>query len=407
MSKVNNFFDFTFFEDVEYTSTVMKPEEEWANPDTPEYETITKKVQQTAADNAIQFAITTEENEEIKGLCGGEHLFISTTTSEFIVPAGTTSLNLSVQMVSRNGGSNIQPKFVHNIITYVGQSRRKVFTFNTEQQIDLFTYAKHIITSDIRQFDYKSDPDFGIFLTLDDGSVLYGITTEGTFAWQRYTTNGRILSCAVIRASDEDAVYMAVERFGTVYLERLRNIYSYEFENRPYLDCHRYFESNSNNIESISRSSIPLPNGVTVRIHYKSVDGTEGEIERTLAANTDITIPASLFVRKVYVGLSYPMKVYTWRIDTSDTEGLAKNVEAIFFRLFNSSGFNVRKDAVDVFRVDIPDYDGVDTVTYSGIIKYNLLSPWDLDKNIMIESSDGYPVNILNIMPQLAIGDVV
>jgi len=406
MSKVNSFFDFTFFEDVEYTSTVMKPEEEWDNPDTPEYETITKKVQQTAADSAIQFAITTEENEEIKGLCAGGHLFISTTTSEFIVPAGTTALNLSTQIVSRNGGSKVQPRLVQNIITYVGQSKRKLFTFSPEQQIDLFTYAKHIIEEDVIQFDYKSDPDFGLFITLANGTVLYGIVSEGTFAWQKYKTDGKILSCAVIRAKDEDAVYMAVERYSTIYLERLKTINSYEFENRPYLDCYQYLYSASN-IETIERESILLPNGVTVRLHYQSADGTEGELDRTLEANTNITIPAALNVRKVYIGLPYVMKVYTWRIDTSDTEGLAKNVEAIYFRLFNSSGFNIRKDAIDVFRVDIPDYDGIDTITYSGIIKYNLLSPWDLDKNVMIESADGYPVNILNIMPQLAIGDVV
>lgn len=406
MSKVNDYFDFTFFEDIEYTSTVMKPEDEWASPDVPEYETIIKKVQQTGADSAIQFMVMTDENESIQSLGGGRDLFISTTTSEFIVPAGATALNLSLQMISRNGGYRIQSRFIQDTITYVGQSRRRLFTFSQDSRIDLFNYAKHIVSDDIIQFDYRSDPDFGIYITLANGTMLYGFPNENTMAWHRYTTNGNIKSCAVIRAIDEDAVYCIVIRSGIALLERLTSINDYSFNNRPYLDSWQYYESTSPGyISSIPRGNIKLPNGSILRIHYMTGDGTEGEVGVTLSSSNIDILSIANNITKLFIGLSYNMIARTWRLDSADTEGIVKMLESIHFRLYNSSGFNLRKDEQDVFYVPVPDYQGTEQVTYSGPVRYDALSPWDVDKSIQIESENGYPVNILVIMPQFITGD--
>ena len=402
MSKVNDYFDFTFFEDVEYTSTVMKPEKEWASPDIPEYETLIKVVHQTGADNAIQFSIMTEENEAIVSLCGGQHLFISTTTSEFFVPAGTTALNLTIQMVSRNGGSSIQSRFIQDMVTFIGNSKRRVYTFSPEKNIDLFNYSKHIITSDIIQIDYASDPIFEIYITLANGTVIRGMPSEGTMSWSRYTTSGNIKSTAVIRQQDEDAVYSVVIRGQSANVERLRRINGYEFNERAYLDSYKYIESETP-LTTINRSIIPFPNGNVIHIHYLTDDGKESEMQVKLSSS-DIIVPG---IVKAFIGVPYNMVVKTWRIDTSDTEGIYKNVESIFFRLYKSSGFYLVKDNTEYFDVMIPDYDGINQILYDGLVKYNALSPWDTDKQVHIESFNGYPVNILNIMPQLATGEVV
>jgi len=403
MSKVNDHFDFTFFEEIEYTSTVMTPEDEWADPSVPEYETLVKKVQQTGADSAIRFMVMTEEKEEVKALSGADDLFIATSTSEFIIPKGSTALNFALQMVSRNGASKLQPRFMRDAIVFVGASKRVVFTFNKEQRVDLFAYAKHIIDSDIVQIDYRSDPEFEIYITLANGDVLVGVIQDQSMAWQRISTAGHIYSTAVIALQDEDAVYMITERDGGALLERLTTIKDYTFENRPYLDCYTYIGS-ATDITSIGRSVVPLDDGTDIVIHYVDADGNEGDITTTLTS-TNISIDPALHVRKLFVGLPYLMRVETWRMDSVETEGIVKSVVAVHFRLFNSSGFSIRKDETDVFMVPIPDYDGVEQVTYTGPVRFDLLSPWDTDKSIEIESYNGYPVNILVIMPEYVLGE--
>jgi len=416
MSKVNDYFNFCYFEELEYIQTAMRAKP-WADNNVPEYETRTNTTQQIGAASAILLAIATDENEAIQSLVAQQDLFIGTSTSEFLFSAGLTALNPRVDLVSRYGSANLQARFIKNSIMFVSSSSRRIRAFG-DTGYDMMEYSEHIAGSDIISIDFRQAPYNEIIAVLQDGTAILGRLNDTGVAWCRINTrSGDIIESVVtIRASDEDAVYFMVKRNigGRLCrnIERMKTTDDASFSGRFYLDCATLVSAGS------SFLAVQF-NGNTIAIRFlRTSDGREytGTAVATLGAITtyidsvtgqSTAIPA--FTNLIY-GLPFTAALETFRMDTPETEGLQKLAGALFFRCYKTGPFdlvNNRTHTVNRQKISPPDFQGVVQFPYTGTIRCENFSPWDTDQSIRLESNTSDPLGIQVILPQFETGDSI
>jgi len=429
MSKVNDYFNFAYFEEIEYIQTAMRPKP-WADDDTPEYETKTNTIQQTGSSSAICLVIATDENEAIQSLVAQDDLFIGTSTSEWIFPAGLTALNPRVSLVSRYGSANLQARFIRDAIMFVGSSGKTVRAFGSPGA-DLMQYAEHIAKAGIISFDFRQEPYNELYLVLANGTAVVGRLGDEGIAWFRIATKegDLIESVACIRASDEDAAYFIVKRIigaSTVRtIERMISTDDSAFASRFYLD--------SATITPVTGGSVSINAtrfvGETISIRgVRKAGGSEFSGTAVVPGNGTVTafiddadtsavpvaIPLPEFTQAIF-GFPYNSAIETMRLDAMETAGILKKAEAIFFRCYETGPFDLvvrhpapagdPTDTEDRFPITAPTYDGVTQFPYTGTIRYENMDPWSTDQTIRLESNGSTPLGIQLIIPQYQVGE--
>ena len=420
MSKVNDYFNFAYFEEIEYIQTAMKPKSEETDNDTPEYETKTSTIQQTGSSSAICLVIATDENEAIQSLVAQDDLFIGTSTSEWIFPAGLTALNPRVSLVSRYGSANLQARFIRDAIMFVGSSRKTVRAFGSPGA-DLMQYAEHIAKAGIISFDFRQEPYNELYLVLANGTAVVGRLGDEGVAWFRIATKegDLIESVACIRASDEDAAYFIVKRIigeSTVRtIERLVTTDDTTFAGRIYLDS-------ATLVPASSGFNATRLIGETVTIRGIRADGKEFSGTAVAASSvtqfTDDADGASRSIdafTQLIFGLPYNSAIETMRLDAIETAGILKKAEAIFFRCYETGPFDLvvrhpapfgdPTDTEDRFPITAPTYDGVTQFPYTGTIRYENMDPWSTEQTVRLESNGSTPLGIQLIIPQYQVGE--
>jgi hypothetical protein len=242
MSKVNDYTNFCYFEEVEYERTVLALDG---------VTVVTKQdiIQQIGMASAIKYILATEENESVMWMASVADLVIGTETSEWISPVDASAINPYVKLTSRDGSCAIQGRFIMGSVIFVSPSSRlvKVFQPNygqTSQSIS--DYADHITKIGIVGFDFRQEPMQEMFFVLADGTVARGTFTgrgaEATVAWSKIVTKSgdAIIGVACIASGDEDAVYFVVRRIVGVSveinIERFTTNENDTFYHRFYLD---------------------------------------------------------------------------------------------------------------------------------------------------------------------------
>lgn len=419
MSKTNEFANFAFFEEIEYTQTALKPTAEWGGDGSvPEYETTINTVQQIGSSSAIRLQLATEENEKITSLAAKDDLFIGTATGEWIFPSGLTALNPRVVLVSRHGTSTIRSRFIENDIVFLNQSRRRIRTFSG---IDLLKYASHLTKSPIIAMDFRQDPYTEIYAVLEDGTAIVGRFNGQEAAWARIVTraNDYIENVCCIRHPDEDAVFFTVLRGGSARtLERLMTVDEDAFATRYGYDYgHHHGSFTAGNTLTISQFTNLT--GIRARLLTSS-----GEIEGSCVFNssgncvsftpdsTGISGAMPSFT-EAHFGFPYLARLKTFRLDANDTEGAPKNATAIHFRCYATGPFSLVRDAVGIYQdketfpVVIPTLDGATPYPYTGPIRHENMGPWSVDQAIILEAETGATMGIQNIVPQIEVSEVL
>lgn len=118
------------------------------------------------------------------------------------------------------GSANIQAVIANDQILFVERGGRKVreFAFSIERDKyvspDLTLLAEHITESGIEEVAYQERPESILWCVLDDG-VLLSLTykrEQEVIAWARHVTDGEFESVAVVPGSEEDEVWVVVNR---------------------------------------------------------------------------------------------------------------------------------------------------------------------------------------------------
>lgn len=176
-------------------------------------------------DEAIEFAILSDQVNAIRHVFSGRHLQVFTSGAEWQVSGSPlTPSTVQLHRQTRVGsivGRNVPPVDVDGATIFVSRNGRELreFVYTDVEQAyranDLALLAQHIIKDPVDQsFDQKNRL---LHLALADGNIatLTAYRAEQVAAWTLQHTDGKILS---VSAVGED-VYVLVERAGNFTIE--------------------------------------------------------------------------------------------------------------------------------------------------------------------------------------------
>lgn len=244
-------------------------------------------------DEAIEFAILSDQVNAIRNLFSGRHLQVFTSGAEWMVagdPLTPTTVQLNRQ--TRIGSivdRTVPPVDVDGATIFAARNGRELREFvytdveQAYQASDLALLSQHLIANPIDQaFDKKNRL---LHLVLADGrlATLTAYRAEQIAAWTMQDTQGTVLSVAVV---GED-VYLLVNRSGTITIE--------SFDDALYVDSGLAGESGS---PSVTWSGLDHLEGRTVSI---VADGVVLPDVVVSGGTVTLEAPAS----SVAIGLSY------------------------------------------------------------------------------------------------------
>ncbi len=284
-------------------------------------------------DEAIEFAILSDQINAICNLVSSRHLLIFTTGAEWMLSAETltpTSLVLSCQTNTGSyGKNNLLPQQINGATVFVSKNGKQLQEFlytDTEQAYlskDLNLLADNILQQplSIAFSQYENV----VYLVLEDGTVsaLTTYRTEEVNAWSKLKTSGEFVSVAVIG----EEIYFAVARGERFFIER--------FSDTFFADCavELTSEDNQSHWEGLS-----VYEGQEVCVSSKGYNLGKYIVQ-------DEAIDLFEETSKIYVGLPYehliePMPYMMENIKPMPVKGL--RVVNALFRLINSKSFRLR-----------------------------------------------------------------
>lgn len=192
-------------------------------------------------DEAIEFAILSDQVNAIKAVVSSRHLLVFTTGAEWMVsgdPLTPNSIQLRRQTsIGSYAKQMISPQQIDGatvFISYNGSQLREFLYTDVEQAYqakDLTLLSTDILAKPI---DIAfSQNESVLYIILEDGSIscLTSYRTEEVNAWSKLKTNGKFISIAVLG----DEIYFSTYRNGKYFIEQLVD--------NSYADCSIYLSS--------------------------------------------------------------------------------------------------------------------------------------------------------------------
>lgn len=177
-------------------------------------------------DEAIEFAILSDQVNAISAVFSGRHLQVFTSGAEWTVSGDPlTPQNVQVHRQTRVGSPTdrlVPPRDVDGATLFVSRNGREVreFLYTDAEQAyrsaDLALLARHLVEDPV---DQDFDQGRRLLLIVMAGGSLAALTVyraEQVTAWTRLDTAGAVRSVAVVG----DDVYLLVERDGVWMIER-------------------------------------------------------------------------------------------------------------------------------------------------------------------------------------------
>lgn len=178
-------------------------------------------------DEAIEFAILSDQVNAIRAVFSGRHLQIYTSGAEWMVTGDPlTPGNLQLRRQTRIGSptdKTIPPRDVDGATLFVprnGPELREFLFTDVEQAYqatDLATLAKHLIETPVDQDFDSSNRLFYMVMANGDMATVTIFRSEQVTAWSLQQTDGAYLSIAMVG----DTPYVLVSRTGGVFIETL------------------------------------------------------------------------------------------------------------------------------------------------------------------------------------------
>lgn len=327
------------------------------------------------ADNAIEFAILSDQVNAITAVVSSRHLLVFTTGAEWMVsgdPLTPTSIQLRRQTnVGSYSKHNIIPQQIDGATVFVSQSGTQLREFlytdveQAYQAKDLTLMSNDIIKNPV-DCTFNQD-ECVLYLVMENGEIscLTTYRTEEVTAWSQLKTNGKFLSVAVIG----DEIYFCVERNGKFFIEMMDENFYVDCGIKMTSEVEKTLWDGLNHLEGCEVSV--LADGFSLG-KYTVSDGSINLLEE---------------VREIVVGLPYEHVVEPLPFMLEGVKPFSpKAVRVIcgLFRVLNTQGFciNMGKGFVQVplkrlFKDEILD---APLNTYSGDIQLRAIG-WIRDMN--------------------------
>lgn len=216
---------------------------------------------------------------------------------------------------SRGGSSSVRPITIDNSCIYVKPTKDAIKDFYYQYQIDAYAgdqldiLARNLFENKkIKQLAFQ-EQDKTIWVLFEDGSMAYCcyMKEQEVLGWNKFETNGKVVSIATIMRNFNDTLYLAVERDNGICIERLdKRFNSKKVKDQIFLDSVIVHEESGAYFNTIT--GLNHLNGQSVDI---LADGFV--IKNVLVENGTVTLDN--YVTKAIIGLPYETRVETLDIN--------------------------------------------------------------------------------------------
>lgn len=255
--------------------------------------------------DAMYYTLAADEYNQIEWMVTQARLVLGKTGGEWTIGSSDplvplTPTNVSVRRHSNYGSKEIPALLVNDVIFFLQRQGRKVreLTYSWEKDgyvaPDMTILSEHITEGGIINWDYQQQPDAVLWAARNDGTLLGMIyeRSEEVVGWFRVVTDGTIESVATMYGSNQDEVWMVVNRTidGSTarYIERFALIDTEtDKEDNIFLDSSLSVDYGAGStIESVTQAMPPVvtitghsfSDGDNVRITGSGVEQLDGEI---------------------------------------------------------------------------------------------------------------------------------
>lgn len=244
-------------------------------------------------DEAIEFALLSDQVDAIRAVVAGRHLQLFTTGAEWMVtgePLTPTSLRAQRQTrIGSHADRAIPPRHVDGATLFLARSGKELreFLYTDIDQAytatDLALLSSHVFRNPVDQ-DYAAQ-DRLFLIVMGDGRIaaLTVYRAQQIAAWTLFETDGRFRAIAVV----EDRIHVAVERDGVLRVER--------FAPERFTDAHIFAASDTPQVQWTGLDHLE---GRSVRI---VADGLPQAARIVQGGAVTLSRPA----RQVEIGLAY------------------------------------------------------------------------------------------------------
>ena len=319
--------------------------------------------------------------------------------------------NFALTKQSKGGACAVRPVTIDNSCIYVRPTKDNIRDFYYQYQIDSYAGEQlDILARDlfenrkIKQLAYQ-EQDKTIWVLFEDGTMCYCcyMKEQEILGWNKFETNGKVVSIATIMSNFNDTLYLAIERKNGICIEKLdKRLNSKDIKDQVFLDSAIVFSDNGRQFNTITGLS---------HLEGQSVDVlADGFVKKNVTV-VNGTITLNEFVTKAIVGLSYETIVETLDINFAgqgqDTKAQKRRLIKADLEFIDSCDVecgtsNGKIDEI-IFREDESLGQAVGLKTECKSI--NFTSNSAKKTHIVIRQNKPLPFTVANISCSLSIGD--
>lgn len=394
--------------------TAKKPQT-WYASRTGAYEDFSKS-RPLKDDDSLEFTLASGRIDIIQWAAAFGELLLGTAGSEYKATGSDqgviTPASLNVREQSYWGSLRLRPLIIGNSVLHVQRqgSRVRDLFYSLERDgyagNDLSVLAPHLFDGYfIRQWDYQQAPDSQVWAVRDDGLMLCMtyLKEHDIWGWARFTTQGRVRSCAVTTGQMEDALYLVVEREigGQTrwYLEKMEERWEREkggIAAAFFVDCGLTYHDPEHPVARVGGLEHLEGEGVSIL-----ADGSPVAVQTVRDGAVTLPYPAGI----IQVGLPFVSKFcpHTPEADTQDggaTLGRVRAYGKSYIRLHESVGGKYGWNGNPAQAYELPfnaEIWGRAVEPYTGFLEFNPATAYNQDGEIWFFQDLPLPWTVLSL----------
>lgn len=359
--------------------------------------------------DGLSYTLSSDTVNTICWMTQHDSLIIGTLDSEWQLAASSrdsalTPTNVMIRRQSVFGSKGIPARLVGDLILFVQRQGRKVrgFVYSYQkdgyESPDLTILADHINRAGIIAIALQQQPDTILWCLLADGtlSALTYERDQEVMGWQRVETDGRVKSICIVPGEHDDRIYIAVERGGTVRLERFAPREYESIQDAVFTDSSAVYSSTA---AIASVSGLEHLEGREVQI---LADGAVQKPKTVLNGCITLDDPAN----RITVGLGYESHLSPMPLETQLQNGssaMRKKVLAeLRIRVYRSVGGEARAGGDNYQEIISRDAAGDEVNQYiepkDEIVQIQTASGFEREMTVDIRQCDPLPLNVASIV---------
>jgi len=369
-----------------------------------------------------------------------------------------TAATIGSERQADAGSADMQPALVGDSIVFVDRNRRKVRDMIYDLQSDGFVspeltvMAEHITDPGLIDIAVQSRPDNIVWFVRSDGQLI-SLTynrNEGVVGWARHITDGKFKSVAVIPGTDEDQVWVAVDRTangsGVIYIEQMQpQDWGTDPDDGWFVDSGltysgiltdtitglEHLEGETVQVMVIKGYLYSLTSPSTVQYGfgaygsgvypaYSVDDASPAEASPIDNSFTEVTVTngeivlSNLKVNRAIIGLPYTSTFLTFPIEVQTQSGFSigykkkiYEIDGCFYRTMTGQ-YGLKEQFTEPTMYDImfsewPDTTNGSNDPYTGMIRLEVDSGWSDELQIKFVQSDPFPFNITAVQSKMEV----